>query len=129
MVQDDYFTRMISGMVNTLLKLIFQIDHGKNESNAFKDSEMAEKCRELTDLIESGEINEAENRLLEELDPEDMEFYKLALMFYYFLNEKDSGFLEAHDFSKNEVNDGLRYVSRIYGYESMAEALLGKDAQ
>jgi len=129
MFEDDYLTRMTSGMVNTLLKLIFNIDLGKNEENAFKDHEMEGKYQELVNLINKGQINEAENSLLEGLNSEDMEFYKLALMFYYYLNEKEAGFLEEHDFSKSEVHDGLRYVSQIYGYESMAEALLGKGTE
>ncbi|MFT4004501.1 MAG: DUF6483 family protein [Lacrimispora sp.] len=126
MLKDDYLTRMTSGAVNTLLRLIFNIDLGKNEENAFKDEEMKSRYHELVQLIDNGELNEAENRLLDELDPKDNEFYKMALMFYYYLNDKDAKFLEDHDFSSVEINDGLRYVSQIYGYESMAEALFGK---
>lgn len=50
----------------------------------------------------------------------------MALMFYYHLNQIDFNFLEEHDYSKNEITDGLRYVSKVYGYDSMAEALLGR---
>lgn len=126
MLKDDYLTRMTSSAVNTLLRLVFNIDLGKNEETAFKDEEMKSRYHELTQLIDEGEINEAENRLLDELDTTDKEFYKMALMFYYYLNDKDAKFLEDHDFSSTEINDGLRYVSQLYGYDSMAEALFGK---
>jgi hypothetical protein len=116
---------MNNGMVSTLLKLIFNIELGKNDDRAFKSREMEEKFEELKKLIEEGFINDAENTLLEELDSEDMEYLKLALMFYYTLNDKDGEFLDKNDFSKSEISDGLRYVSGIYGYESMAEAMLG----
>ena len=129
MLKDDYLTRMTSSAVNTLLRLIFNIDLGKNEENAFTEEDMKARYQALAKLADSGEINEAENRLLDGLNPQDREHYKMSLMFYYYLNEKDSKFLEAHDFSSEEINDGLRYVSRIYGYESMAEALLGKGTQ
>jgi hypothetical protein len=125
MLTDDYATRINNGMVSTLLKLIFNIELGKNDDRAFKSREMEEKFEELKKLIEDGSINEAENTLLEELDSEDMEYLKLALMFYYTLNDKDGEFLDDHDFSKSEISDGLRYVSGVYGYESMAEAMLG----
>ena len=126
MLQDDFIMRMIHEMVTTLLKLIFHIELGENEEQNFKDQETASNYLELLALIQAGKINEAENKLLDELDSDDMEHFKMALMFYYHLNQIDYNFLEEHDYSKNEITDGLRYVSSVYGYDSMAEALLGK---
>ena len=126
MLQDDFIMRMIHEMVTTLLKLIFHIELGENEEENFKDQETASDYLELLALIQAGEINEAENKLLDELDSDDMEHFKMALMFYYHLNEIDFNFLEEHNYSKNEITDGLRYVSSVYGYDSMAEALLGR---
>lgn len=62
--------------------------------------------------------------MLDELNPEDIQYYKIALMFYLYLNEKDIGFIEEHNFSKKEIIDGLKYVSEIYGYGGIANALL-----
>lgn len=126
MLQDDFIMRMIHEMVTTLLKLIFHIELGEYEEQNFKDQETASNYLELLALIQAGEINEAENKLLDELDSDDMEHFKMALMFYYHLNEIDFNFLEEHNYSKNEITDGLRYVSSVYGYDSMAEALLGR---
>ncbi|HBD00330.1 MAG TPA: hypothetical protein DC053_14770 [Lachnoclostridium sp.] len=126
MLQDDFIMRMIHEMVTTLLKLIFHIELGENEEENFKDQETASDYLELLALIQAGEINEAENKLLDGLDSDDMEHFKMALMFYYHLNEIDFNFLEEHNYSKNEITDGLRYVSSVYGYDSMAEALLGR---
>ncbi|MDR7811040.1 DUF6483 family protein [Lacrimispora sp.] len=126
MLQDDFIMRMIHEMVTTLLKLIFHIELGENEEQNFKDQETASNYLELLALIQAGKINEAENKLLDELDSDDMEHFKMALMFYYHLNQIDFNFLEEHDYSKNEITDGLRYVSSVYGYDSMAEALLGR---
>ncbi|HBE86335.1 MAG TPA: hypothetical protein DDW53_14465 [Lachnoclostridium sp.] len=126
MLQDDFIMRMIHEMVTTLLKLIFHIELGEKEELNFKDQETASNYLELLALIQAGKINEAENKLLDELDSDDLEHFKMALMFYYHLNQIDFNFLEEHDYSKNEITDGLRYVSSIYGYDSMAEALLGR---
>jgi len=126
MLQDDFIMRMIHEMVTTLLKLIFHIELGENEVENFKDQGTASDYLELLALIQAGEINEAENKLLDGLDSDDMEHFKMALMFYYHLNQIDFNFLEEHDYSKNEITDGLRYVSSVYGYDSMAEALLGR---
>ncbi len=126
MLQDDFIMRMIHEMVTTLLKLIFHIELGENEEQNFKDQETASDYLELLALIQAGEINEAENKLLDGMDSDDMEHFKMALMFYYHINEIDFNFLEEHNYSKNEITDGLRYVSSVYGYDSMAEALLGR---
>lgn len=126
MLQDDFIMRMIHEMVTTLLKLIFHIELGEQEEQNFKDQETASDYLELLALIQAGKINEAENQLLDELDSDNMEHFKMALMFYYHLNQIDFNFLEEHDYSKGEITDGLRYVSSVYGYDSMAEALLGR---
>lgn len=129
MLTDDYATRMTSSVVGTLLKLIFHIELGKNDDTAFPDDEMKEKYQEFKKMIDDGDINGAENQMSDLLDPDNMEIFKLSLMVYYYMNEKDGQFLEEHDYSKNEITDGLRHVATLYGYESMAEALLGHTAE
>ncbi len=124
MFEQDYIMRLIHEIVRTLLKLLFNIDPEKKEELIFKEKEMEEKYDELLNFIDRGKINKAENKLLNELNPEDIQYYKMALMFYLYLNEKDIDFLEEHGFSKNEIIDELKYVSAIYGYGSMIDALL-----
>ncbi|WP_394526287.1 DUF6483 family protein [Lacrimispora sp. JR3] len=129
MLTDDYATKMTSSVVGTLLKLIFHIELGKNDDRAFSDEEMKDKYLELTQLIDDGDLNGAENQMFDLLDPDNMEIFKLSLMVYYYMNEKDAQFLEEHNYSKSEITDGLRHVSTLYGYESMAVALLGHAAE
>lgn len=129
MLEEDYIMRVIHEMVTTLLKLVFHIDLGKNDELNFRNQETGSAYGELLDLIEDGKINEAENQLLDDLDSQDMEHYKMALMFYEHLNQKNSKFLEECGFSKIEIVDGLKYVSSIYGYDAMAEALLGRGSE
>jgi hypothetical protein len=124
MFEQDYVMRLIYEIIRTLLKLLFNIDTDKKEELIFNEKVAETTYDELLNLIDKGEINEAENKLLDELDPEDMQYYKMALMFYSYLNEKDIDFLEEHNFSKSEIIDGLKNVSKIYGYGSMADALL-----
>jgi hypothetical protein len=129
MLTDDYATRMTSSVVGTLLKLIFHIELGKNDDTAFKDDEIKANYQELTQLIDNGDLNGAENQMSDLLDPDNMEIFKLSLMVYYYMNEKEAQFLEEHDYSKSEITDGLRHVATLYGYESMAVALLGNAAE
>lgn len=124
MFEQDFVMRLIHEIIRALLKLLFNIDTDKSKELIFNDQETETMYDELLTLIDNGMINETENSLLERLNPDDIQGYKMALMFYLYLNEKDIDFLEEHDFSKNEIIDGIKNVSKAYGYGSMADALL-----
>ena len=57
-------------------------------------------------------------------EPGDLENLKLALVFYSYLNGKDNDFLESHDFSREEVAEGIQDAMKLYGYGGLAETLL-----
>jgi len=125
MFEQDYIMHLIGEMVRAFLKLLFNIDLDTKESQIFNETEIAAEYDELITLVDDGKINEAENKLLDGLNSENIQDFKLALMFYSYLNEKDVDFLAEYDFSKKEITDGLKQVSKVYGYESMANAFLG----
>lgn len=127
MFEQDYIMRLIHEIIRVMLKLLFNIDTDKKEELAFEENETETTYDELIYLIDSGRINEAENKLLDELDSNNKEYFKVALMFYSYLNEKDTDFLEKYNYSKGEIIDGLKYVSKIYGYESMIDAFLNSE--
>ena len=94
MVEQDYITRMINGNIRTILKLVFHIDGNQEDNIELENEETAQKYIRLTDLINVGKVNEAENILLEELDYSDIKQFEMALKFYSYLNEIDQDFLE-----------------------------------
>ena len=46
----------------------------------------------------------------------------MSLLFYEKLSGKTDEFLAEHDYSREEVVDGLKYVVNYYGYGSLLEA-------
>ena len=48
------------------------------------------------------------------LDPQDMEYMRLAIDFYSKLNDLSDDELEACDFSREEIDDGLQVVINIF---------------
>ena len=124
MFEQDYVMRLIHEVVRALLKLLFNIDTEKKDDIIFNEKAMKDQYDILLDLIDSGKINDAENKLYSDLDSSDPQYYILALMFYSYLNEKDIDFLEEHDFSKKEIIEGLKDVSTIYGHGSIAGTML-----
>ena len=123
MIEKDYIMRLTYEIIRTLLRLIFGIDLEKKAGPLFEEEKLAERYETLRELIESGKV-EAENRLLGELNVYDRRDLELALYFYAYLNEKDSDFLEEHNFSRREIAEGIRMVCSLFGYGSMAESLL-----
>ncbi len=128
MVEQDYIMRLIKEMVRTLLKLIFHIELDNPLTELFKETEKKNTLQNLLDMIDSGNINDAENKIYEitsdvnALDAK--ENLKTALIFYFYLNEKNNEFLESHDFSREEVKQGLMDLVDRYGLNSIADSFL-----
>ena len=106
MVEQDYIMRLIKELVRAILKVIFHTDIDMPSVEMLKDSQRRCALEELLNLIDRGEINEAENRLSELLEDGGGQELELALLFYSHLNEKSNDFLESHDFSREEIKAG-----------------------
>lgn len=74
-------------------------------------------------MIEDGQINEAENQLMDSLNANDNNDFLLGLAFYDQLNRMSNDFLENHDYSRQEVDEGVIYLTKMYGYDSLVEAI------
>ena len=82
MIEDkDYIMRLTHEIVRTLIRLLFQKDIDRDEEAAIS-AEMAVRYRELLAMIRDGQINEAENLLLDEMEPDNPAWFEMALLFY-----------------------------------------------
>ena len=64
----------------------------------------------LRGMIDAGRVNAAEEKLFDLLETavwDDREKAALAIAFYDYLNSKDDAFLEAADFSREEIIRGM----------------------
>jgi hypothetical protein len=66
-------------------------------------------------LITDSKINEAEDLLFESIDTFDSNYLLLALDFYARLNEYDDDDLKQCNFSREEIDDGLMEVKKLFG--------------
>ena len=126
MVEQDYIMRLIKELIRALLKVIFHTDLDMPSVEMLKDAQLRCALEELLNLMDNGEINEAENRLSELLEDGGGEELALALLFYSHLNEKSNDFLEAHDFSREEIKAGLEDALQSQGVSEMAEFFLSE---
>ena len=116
-MQDDYMINNIRDAVRLLTKLLF----GEAKMPAYRplqdgSSEESDALfNEIMAKAEQGLINEAENQLLSEMEPEDSTYLELALTFYLRLNDMDTDFLDDHDYSREEILDGVKSLAEDWG--------------
>ena len=122
MLEDkDYVMRVVHELIRTLIRLVFKKDIDRDVESAVP-LEVLEQYKKFISMIDDGQINEAENLLLDGLDKGNHAYFEMALLFYEKLGGKTDEFLQEHDYSREEVLDGVKYVVDYYGYGSLMEA-------
>ena len=116
--EKDYIMRMIKEMVRVLFFLIFGKKYVSVElENKYEVS--GKNLKDFLDMIDSGEINEAENILLDSIDYTDRNEVMAAALFYQYLSEKDSEFLKNNNYTKEEVMSGFKQLLMQSGYTDL----------
>ena len=118
--EKDYIMRMIKEMVRVLFSLMFGKKYVSVELEKENKYEVSGKnLKDFLDMIDSGEINEAENILLDSIDYTDRNEVMAATFFYQYLSEKDSEFLINNDYTKEEVLSGFKQLLVESGYNNL----------
>lgn len=118
--EKDYVMRMIKEMARVIFSLAFDktyVSVEMEKANKYRVSGKA--LNDLWEMIDAGQINEAENLLLEKIDYADKEGVMGAALFYLYLSEKEDSFLEAHQYSKEEVLFGFKQLFERSGYQEI----------
>lgn len=124
MFEQDYVMRLIAEIIRTILKLLFNIDTASPTVELLENKEEKETLENLLDMVDTGKINEAENKLYDLISDTDMNSLEVALLFYSYLNDKTDDFLEASEFSRDEIKLGIENVADIFGLSNIAKMFL-----
>lgn len=89
--------------------------------NSYESQDTLEK---LLDMIDNGNINEAENQIYDMTSDNNMTNLEVALIFYSYLNDKDDEFLQRNDFCRDEIKSGIKELLTRYELTGMAEIFL-----
>lgn len=122
MFENDYILKQIELMTNFLAKLIFGKESPEyklsyNLDGTASDADLL--YLRLLEMINDGDINEAENILFDNIERETRaEYLEIAIDFYDRLAKLDEDALDMADFSRAEVLEGLENVKRLYGIET-----------
>lgn len=122
--EKDYIMRMIKEMIRVLMSVALGKKYTLVEMEQISKYEVSGmKLNQLFDLIDQGEIDKAENILLDGIDYGNIEQLTVATLFYQYLSEKSDDFLQEHDFSKEEVLDGINMLMKNSGYGNLVNFL------
>ena len=118
--EKDYIMRMIKEMV----RIVFSLRYGKRYVSVELEKEnkyevSGKNLKSFLDMIDSGQINEAENILLDNIDYANNDEVMAAALFYQYLSEKDSEFLINNNYTKEEVLSGFKQLLVQSGYNNL----------
>lgn len=109
--QQDWVLRQIEMLVRFIAKTVLKKDtpvYEIGERENFTDGDTLH--RRLVELIAEGKLCEAEDLLYDRMDSSDSGYLSLALDFYDRLNRLSDEELEAGNFSREEINDGVHEI-------------------
>ena len=122
--EKDYIMRMIKEMVSVLFSILLgkqYVSVDEERKNGYEVS--GTDLNDLLDMIDNGQINEAENLMLDDIDYSDKKELAAALLFYQYLSEKKKDFLQDHDYSDEEILEGVKQVLKKAGYGDIVKIM------
>ena len=118
--EKDYIMRMIKEMVRVLFSLAFGKKYVSVELEKENKYEVSGKnLKNFLNMIDLGQINEAENILLDSIDYTNKNEVIAVALFYQYLSEKDNQFLENNNYTKEEVLSGFKQLLMKSGYSDL----------
>ena len=118
--EKDYIMRMIKEMVRVLFSLAFGKKYVSVELEKENKYEVSGKnSKNFLNMIDLGQINEAENILLDSIDYTNKNEVMAVALFYQYLSEKDNQFLENNNYTKEEVLSGFKQLLMKSGYSDL----------
>lgn len=116
--QNDWVMRQIEMMTRFIAKVLLKKETMLYEitpGTELKETDLL--YRRLHGSLAQGQIGKAEDLLFDSLNPADPDGLALAVDFYHTLNQWSDRELEAADFSREEIAEGLQSVLKTFGIE------------
>ena len=115
-MQQDWLMRQIEMMIAAIIQLLSE-KAGKEYSlkDELKQERFTELKQKLTDLLNEGQLGEAENLLFFELEDGDESILAIAIDFYQKANTLSDKELDEQGFTRSELLEGLNDVAERYG--------------
>lgn len=120
--KQDWMLRKIQLITDMIAHTVFHTSVIKyQKENVLNPTQTDRLHSRLDSLIEQKEIGEAEDLLLDSIDPGNRKHLELALDFYRKVNRLDDEELDLCDFPRSEIMDGIETVLEIFGLTDIAQ--------
>ena len=116
MIKQDWLMNQIESLAMFIAKVFFKkdtTDYYVPVPDALSEADLLHY--QLLELIAENRINDAEDLLFEQLDSGDMRYLEVAVDFYARLNDLPDDKLNAADFTRDEIDEGLKSAADKYG--------------
>lgn len=114
-LKQDWILKQIDMLIQFVARLVFHKDNLTYEINDKTNLSHTDLIHEkLKLLLSNGKIGEAEDVLFDNIIENSIDSLELSLDFYQRLNSLTDKYLEENDFSRKEVEDGLRDVLKRF---------------
>lgn len=123
MLKNDYIMRKIEEWISMILEFVFKIDKSSSPEKLLKLEASTEILKDLKLKIDNGNINEAEDALFDILKFKTQDSLLIGLLFYSYLNEKDSKFLNEHNFERDEIKTGLKDLLDEFNMNNLSDLI------
>ncbi len=123
MLKNDYIMRKIEEWISMILEFVFKIDKSSSPEKLLKLEASTEILKDLKLKIDNGNINEAEDALFDILKFKTQDSLLIGLLFYSYLNEKDSKFLNEHNFERDEIKTGLKDLLNEFNMNNLSDLI------
>lgn len=122
--EKDYLMRMIKQVAKILFSLMLGKEYvqvAMEDENKFEVS--GRKLDGYKAMVDRGEVNEAENFLLESIDYSSKDEVAAAVLFYQYVGEKGEAFLTQYNYTGEEALEGLKQLAERAGYGGVCDIL------
>lgn len=118
--EKDYIMRMIKEISRVVFWLMIGKQYVQVELEEQSKYQVARKDpQEYKRMVDHGEINEAENLLLDNINYSNKEEVVAAVLFYEYVGAQTDDFLTSHNYSKEEALDGMKQLAKEVGYDGI----------
>ncbi|BFT65615.1 DUF6483 family protein [Parvimonas parva] len=123
MLKNDYIMRKIEEWISMILEFVFKIDKNSSPEKLLKFDESKEFLKILKEEIDLGHIDKAEDNLYKMLEYKNGDSLLIGLLFYSYLNTKDSKFLNEHNFERDEIKIGLKDLLNEFNMNDLSNLI------
>ena len=109
-------------MIKETIRVLFVVAFGEKYVSVELENKYevsGKNLKDFLDMIDVGQINEAENLFLDSMDYTNKEAVMAGALFYEHINEKDNEFLTSNNYTREEVLSGFQQLLEQSGYHDL----------